>query len=230
MKAKIALDHAGMSDLQLSIEITSVGLPPERHADRVIEMLREIATDSAHLVPTILAAASASSDGSPSAQRKMAMRVRKAGALDTHLVPGKRGRYQLHFFTWGGWNPDTNIIILPGDIPPAKPWLAVHMHRLQSDGRGRDAVQWKLKPVVLITHHALSRLAQRIGARTMGDDGSGHHDGQAPGGPSARLAGARESRDGRCDSGHAMGSGAGRIRRGDGAARCNPLNRLGSKL
>jgi hypothetical protein len=159
-----------VSDPQLSIEITSIGLPPERHADRVIaEMLREIATDSAHLLPAILAAANASSDGSPRAQQRMEQRIRKAGALATHLTPGKRGRYQLHFFAWGGWNPDTSAIILPDDPLPPKPWLAVHVHRLLSDGRGRDAVRWELKPAMLVTHHALSRLAQRIGVRTTRD-------------------------------------------------------------
>jgi hypothetical protein len=150
--------------------ITSVGPPPERHADRVVaEMLKQIAEWSAPLLPGIAAAIKASSDGSPKAQRKLEARIKQAGAFDTVLTPGKRGRYELAFFCWGGWNPTTRSRVLPGDPLPEKPWLAIHAYRILSDGRGSERIQIKSRPVVFVTHHALSRLAQRAGARAYHD-------------------------------------------------------------
>jgi hypothetical protein len=150
-----------------SPEIASIGLPPERHADRVIaQMLQQIALNSAHLLPSIRAAVVRSSDGSPRAQLKLEARVKAAGGFSTSLKPGKRGRYTLSCFAWGGWNPTTSEMILPGDDLPEKPWLVVHTHQLRSEGRGRGRVEFKIDPILFVTHHALSRAAQRIGART----------------------------------------------------------------
>ena len=50
--------------------ISSIGPPPERHADRVVaEMLKHIALASAHMLPEIKRAAAASSDGTPRAEK-----------------------------------------------------------------------------------------------------------------------------------------------------------------
>jgi hypothetical protein len=176
--------HAGSRHLQCAFHpnperaspmtagvFTSVGLhPPERHADRVVaEMLQRIAELSSHLMPAIAEVVGNSSDGSPKAQRKLEQRLRSAGAFSTSLEPGKRGRYTLFFFSWGGWNPTTKSPIAPGDQLPGRPWLAVYACKLQSEGRGAGRVTLKAAPAVLITHHALSRLAQRAGARTGND-------------------------------------------------------------
>jgi hypothetical protein len=150
--------------------IQSVGAPPERHADRVVAaMMRQLARESAERMITIAKAIGRSSDGSPRAQQRMTERVRKAGALGTVLEPGKRGKYRLHFFAWSGWNRQTGDFILPGDFIPEHPQLAVHIHRLISDGRGSGQTQFESRPVMFVSHHALSRLAQRCGARTPAD-------------------------------------------------------------
>ena len=109
--------------------IQSLGVPPERHADRVIgEMLREISRVTAELLPNIRGVVANSSDGNPVAQRKLEARLKRVGAIGTILKPGKRGKYRIGFFAWSGWDPATDMIIQPGDALPLKPWLASCLH------------------------------------------------------------------------------------------------------
>jgi hypothetical protein len=85
--------------------IRSVGLPPERHADRVVaEMMRRLAERRSHLWPAIEAVLRTSADGSPRSQRKLEQRVMRAGAMGTKLESGKRGRYTLDFVVLIGWD------------------------------------------------------------------------------------------------------------------------------
>ena len=74
-------DHDGEMTMSLDTSrIGSVGLPPERHADRVIgEMLREISRVTAELLPNIRAIVASSSDGNPVAQRKLEARLQASG-------------------------------------------------------------------------------------------------------------------------------------------------------
>jgi hypothetical protein len=85
------------------------------------------------------------------------------------LTPGKRGAYEIKFHMWSGWNPSENAIIELGDPIPPKPWLVNLLHVICSTGRGRDQVELTVFPSLFISHHALSRLAQRHGARTWRD-------------------------------------------------------------
>jgi hypothetical protein len=142
-----------------------VGAPPERHADRVIaEMLRELAVRRAQLRPAIQDAFARSSDGSPRAQQKMATRIKQAGAVYVDLRPGKRGRYEIDIYEWMGWDPATDSEIEIGDAIPEKPWIACQITSVQSKGRGRfEECSW---PFLFVTHHVLSRAAQRFGLRT----------------------------------------------------------------
>jgi hypothetical protein len=150
------------------MQIRSIGPPPEKHADRVVaEMLRHLAENHANLWVAVRAAIVASSDGSPKAQRKMEERIRRAGALETHLTPGKRGQYRLLIFDRLGWDPRRDGFILPDDPVPQQPWIACNLTRVESEGRGRDIVSYESRPALFITHHAMSRVAQRFGARTI---------------------------------------------------------------
>jgi hypothetical protein len=150
--------------------IQSLGAPPERHADRKIaEMLQEISRVTAELLPNIRAVVASSSDGNPVAQRKLEARLKRVGAHGTILKPGKRGKYRIGFFTWSGWDPATDTIIQLGDALPLKPWLANCLHQIRSEGRSRGRVELEVVPTLLISHHSLSRLAQRRGARTWQD-------------------------------------------------------------
>jgi hypothetical protein len=152
------------------MNIQSVGPPPERHADRVVaEMLQHLSQMTADLLPNLTSAVEGSSDGSPRAQRKLEARLQRSGAIGTVLKPGKRGCYQIHFYSWTGWDPGKDAAISSDDRLPHKPWLACHVYRLHSAGRGRDEVRLLTQPMLLVSHHALSRLAQRHGAKTWRD-------------------------------------------------------------
>jgi hypothetical protein len=129
-------------------------------------MLRDLARKRAQIEMAVGAAIDNSKDGNPRAQAKMAERMRRAGAEHVSLTPGKRGKYTLQVWQWVGWDPirDREIGI---DSPiPEKPWLAFHIFHVETRGRGRGFADIAEGPVLLITHHALSRTAQRFGMRT----------------------------------------------------------------
>lgn len=151
--------------------IRSRGAPPEEHADRVVaEMLRMIVAARAARAGQIQSLVGEMPDGNPRAQAKLARRLEAVGrpfVLDVDLNPGKRGRYDLLVRCIEGWDGVRGELISEDDKIPGRPWLACTIVKMTSRGRGfykEDAV-----PLVLITHHALSRLAQRCGARTSED-------------------------------------------------------------
>jgi hypothetical protein len=142
--------------------ITSIGAPPERHADRVTAlMLRDLAAKRARIRMAVVDAIHNSKDGNPRAQAKMAERMRKAGADCVMLKPGKRGKYTIQIYQWIGWDPIHDRVIDVDDPIPEKPWLAYLIFHIEYGGRGRGAVESKVVPVLLVTHHCLSRAAQR---------------------------------------------------------------------
>lgn len=149
------------------LQIESVGPPPERHADRVVaEMMRQLARDHSRLWDTIAKVAADSSDGSPRAQRKMEERIKRAGALTTELRPGKRGRYTLLIYDLTGYDQRRDAPIQLGDPVPERPWISCNLTALESKGGGKNEVELSSRPILFITHHAMSRAAQRLGMRT----------------------------------------------------------------
>jgi hypothetical protein len=153
-----------------ALGIQSVGLPPEQHADRVIaEMLRDLARKRAQIELAIGAAIKSSKDGNPKAQAKMAERMRRAGAEHVTLTPGKRGRYEITIYHWTGWDPIGDQEIRDDSTMPQKPWIACQFTYIETKGRGRGLAEYTGGPLLLVTHHALSRAAQRFGIRTAHD-------------------------------------------------------------
>jgi hypothetical protein len=147
--------------------IRSLGLPPERHADRIVaEMLREVARTHSTLWDAIEEVVAVSRGGSPKAQRKLAERILRAGAIHTKLWPGKRGKYQIMIYDFTGFDPSRDAEIGPDDPIPEKPWISCNLSLLESPGGGRNVVEINSRPLLFITHHALSRGAQRLGMRT----------------------------------------------------------------
>jgi hypothetical protein len=154
----------------MTLSIQTPGPPPERHADRLVaEMLRHLAIKRALLSNKIVDALVTSSDGSPRAQRKMHDRVLRAGASRALLEPGKRGRYTLFYFDWTGWNAARGKEIEVDDPIPPKPQIVCWLSSIKSEGRGRHKSHFRTAPFLFVTHHALSRTAQRLGVRTVAD-------------------------------------------------------------
>ena len=158
-----------------TLTIQSIGAPPERHADRVVaEMLQAIVKTRLRRMEQIGQVLLTTPDGNPRAQRKLADKLMAAGGgflLHVAVEPGKRGRYKMILRVLDGWDSGRRAVIYDGPAGaatiPERPWLTVTTIRRVSAGRHDYDVffSWDL----FVTHHALSRLAQRCGARTPAD-------------------------------------------------------------
>jgi hypothetical protein len=152
------------------LAISSIGAPHELHADRIVaNMLKHFAQQNAKMWDVIHSITKGPfvRDGNPRAQKKLAERVKTAGAEWVQLTPGKRGRYRLSIYAMVGWNPNTDSIIEVGDTIPPKPWLADMFHTIT--GLGRGLIECVTHSALFITHHSLSRCVQRWQARTLAD-------------------------------------------------------------
>jgi hypothetical protein len=107
-------------------------------------------------------------DGNPRAQAKLEAKIKSLGALETGLIPGKRGRYELRIHSFAGWDPQRDALIKPGDPIPQKPWICTMLYVIRGEGQGRIS-HGSSSPVLFLTHHCLSRSAQRWGVRTVAD-------------------------------------------------------------
>lgn len=151
--------------------IQSIGPPPERHADRVVaEMMRALAKKHATLWDEIgrVVCTAHGGAGSPKAQRKLRDRILRAGAYHAKLYEGKRGRFTIMIYDFTGFDPSRDEEIRRGDAIPLdlKPWISCNLSILESPGGGRDEIRVDSRPLLFITCHAMSRVAQRFGART----------------------------------------------------------------
>jgi hypothetical protein len=151
--------------LALAPSVRSVGPCPERAADRLVgAMMRAISEHRAGIVPLINDVFISGKDGSPVAQRKLAERIMRAGALGFHLKPGKRGKFDLQIHDLVGYDSVRQAEIKIGDRIPERPQLAWVVTSIKGMGRGKytqDSV-----PLMIVSHHALSRLVQRCDARS----------------------------------------------------------------
>jgi hypothetical protein len=156
----------------MQTEIQSIGPPPEKHADRVVaDMLKVIVAARAKILPRIQSVLTNMNDGQPAGQQKIFDRLVEAGRpffIGGHIDTGKRGRYTITLLTLLGWDSERKTTIeLDSDAIPDKPWIAMSVVTIKSLGRRRYDQEEYLS--MFITHHALSRLAQRCGARTIYD-------------------------------------------------------------
>jgi hypothetical protein len=122
-------------------------------------MVRSYAREQAELRLALKDIVDKAKDGNPKSQARMTARLEAAGALRPLLTPGKRGKYRLMFFGRCGWDPARDALITLDDPIPAKPWVTVTLTKLEGLGRGHFT--WGTKAVLFITHHSLSRAAQR---------------------------------------------------------------------
>jgi hypothetical protein len=155
--------------------IQAVDAPPERYADRITaEMLRHLVAQSAHIRATVREIVLATADdGGPRGQERMRKRIDAAGTTLGHsnvrtlLKPGKRGKYEIRFIFWTGWDRDREAEIKVGDPIPERPQIMHWCAKLKGTGRAR--CRFSCVPLLIISHHVLSRTAQRHGLRTLDD-------------------------------------------------------------
>jgi hypothetical protein len=85
--------------------------------------------------------------------------------LGSGIETGKRGRYKIYMCVLDGWDAERNDLIKEDNSIPEKPWLAVTTAVIESKGDYQYKEDCSIS--LLITHHALSRLTQRCGARNL---------------------------------------------------------------
>jgi hypothetical protein len=137
-------------------------------------MMRRLVEQSAHIRDALKDVTFRSPrDGSPRAQRWIEERLRQAGmvlghpTVSTGLKPGKRGVYEICVLFWSGYDKHRDREIGIGDALPSRPWLALWYTVIE--GTGHNRVNWHRAPLCYISHHVLSRMAQRHGMRTLDD-------------------------------------------------------------
>jgi hypothetical protein len=151
--------------------ITSIGLPPEKHADRVVAgMMRIMARDRARCWPKIqeVIQERIGKDGNRCGQEKLLKRLKEVLSgflLYSDLTPGKRGRFTIFLVVLDAWDAERRDLIRENDRIPEKPWLALSVIRIV--GKGHRKYDQDGSFTMFITHHSLSRLTQRCGARTL---------------------------------------------------------------
>lgn len=155
--------------MHTSLAIKSFGPPPEKYADRIVaEMLHLIIKASAKRLGQIRSALTAMPDGNPKAQQKIVRKLEQLGGpflLSASLLSsGKRGRYKIGAVFIDGWDATHEQIVHIDDAMPTKPWLACTHVVLTS--KGRHDYENKAAVPLMVSHHAMSRLAQRCGAET----------------------------------------------------------------
>jgi hypothetical protein len=159
---------------ELTIRTADGVAPPELHANRVIgNMLRYLTEQSAAIGFITKYLALKARDGGPRGQRRLERRIREAGTvmgqriISTRLEPGKRGRYYLQYIYWSGFDPATCKEITDIDKIPEKPWICLWNCAIISKGGGYESLGFAHQPVILISHHIFSRMAQRLGLRSL---------------------------------------------------------------
>jgi hypothetical protein len=134
-------------------------------------MLRWIATGRQQRHARIKEFLNTAPDGNPRAQAKVLARIKAIVApflISTKLTPGKRGRFELRIVSVDGWDPKRCDVILGNEASiPRLPWLACCVVRIV--GKGHHQYDETFSYPFFCSHHALSRLSQRCGARSAGD-------------------------------------------------------------
>jgi hypothetical protein len=156
------------------LAITSVGPPPALHADRVVgQMAGHLIEQAAHIRGELQQIIAHSNDGGPRAQRKLREKLLQAGTVmgrrivACNLVTAKKGRYSARLCFWSGWDRDRDCEIEPGDRIPPRPQVCLWYVEIQ--GLSHHRVEWHRAPLCFLSHHILSRMAQRHEMRTLDD-------------------------------------------------------------
>jgi hypothetical protein len=143
-------------------QIQSIGPPADQHAERIMaQMARWIATEGLKLVDgALIVKACRINDATPQGQERVAQTFAKAlGPLCLGIAfvqTGKRGKYLIALLMLNVLGPYTE-----------KPLIEVYFKCFQSFGHQRR--EHFEGSGFSVSHHALSRMAQRLEVRTMED-------------------------------------------------------------
>lgn len=150
-------------------EISSIGPPPDRHAERIVdEMLVWLHGHQGDIWERCRGSLRRSQMGNPVGQQRAVARLKRAlgdMALEVGLVTGKRGKYYLTLSQWMVWDSGRNTLAEPNREPPTSPWIAIAISFQGVDTKH----EWRNSIPMLVTRHAMVRLAQRAGVRTVAD-------------------------------------------------------------
>lgn len=148
--------------------IESVGSPPDRHAERIVdEMLVWLFKRSREVWLNSKGTFNHKQMGNPVGQERAVERLKQAIGdllLHCHLEPGKRGKFHLTLVQWMIWNSTQGLVCNPKtEPPPPTAWIAIATSFCDRD------LEWRTAVPMLVTRHAMVRLAQRAGVRTVPD-------------------------------------------------------------
>ena len=152
--------------------IESVGPPPDQHAERIVsEMLRFMHRGRSKLTQKYAKGLiNVHTMGGPEGQRRTVNRLRGAIGpllLEIGLAPAKRGKFTLLISEWSLWDPKKfDMIHADEPAPMGNAWLAV----MTSTYTGANYLPKVRRGVsLIISYHAMVRLCQRAGVRTISD-------------------------------------------------------------
>jgi hypothetical protein len=147
--------------------ITSIGPPPERHAERIVdEMILWLHGRQQEIWVKAKGSLRTKQLGNPVGQTRAVARMREAlgdMVLALDLQTGKRGRFVLQMIAWTVWDSARNASVELDAPPPAYASLGVVY---ATTDRTRE---WRGTIPLVVTRHALVRLAERAGMRTVED-------------------------------------------------------------
>ena len=107
--------------------------------------------------------------GSIKAQRRACDRILKLMSglcVDLQLIPAKRGRFSLVLVSWSMWDPNIGATLEDGAPPPANTGIAIVLNEYTG---ANHIPQSRVGIPLVVTGHAIVRLAMRAGVRNIGD-------------------------------------------------------------
>jgi hypothetical protein len=147
--------------------ITSVGPPPERHAERIAdEMILWLHGRQQEIWVKAKGSLRTSQMGNPVGQTRAVARMRERLGdlvLALKLKTGKRGKFELQMITWTIWDPARKD--RPKFGAPLPPQASLGVLYAAAD----RSLDWRGSIPVIVTRHALVRMAERAGMRTVED-------------------------------------------------------------
>jgi hypothetical protein len=151
-------------------QIQSAGPPPLRHAERVTsEMLAFLHGQHPQLFARAHGVINLRQMGSLKGQQRTADRLNKALgplSLGVYLSQVKRGRGTLMFADWSTWDPLAGAEADSARPPPPLAWLVAYLNIYRVANYQIDV---RSNARLLVSRHAIIRLAQRADVRTIND-------------------------------------------------------------